>query len=268
MASFRSLLFVPGQRPDRFAKAIAAGADAVCLDLEDAVPPPEKAAARAAVVAFLGQPRPTRVGLGLRINGTATPWSAQDVEAVRAAAPDFIMVPKATDPAEIAALHAATGRLIWPLIETADGLLNSWTVASAHGVAGVIFGGFDYAADVGCTMAWEPLLYARSTLAAACARARVQLLDSPCGNLTDMTALSFNTLRAKALGFTGRACIHPDQIAPVNAAFTPTEAETAQALRILAAFEMGDAGAAQLDGKLIELPVALAARRVLERRGD
>jgi citrate lyase beta subunit len=267
MAAFRSLLFVPGTRPDRFNRALASGADAVCIDLEDAVPPGDKATARDAAAGFIAQGRVGGPAVGVRINGSATEWSIPDVEMLRGGKAAFVMLPKAADAAEVTELHEALRQPIWPLIETADGLLNCWTVASAHGVTGVLFGAFDYAADVGCAMAWEPLLYARSTLAAACARARVQLLDSPFGDLIDVAALRHETTRAKALGFTGRACIHPDQVAPINAAYIPTPAEVAQAQRVLTAFDAGDARAAQLDGKLIELPVALAARRVLERGG-
>ena len=117
-------------------------------------------------------------------------------------------------------------------------------------------------------MQWEALLYARGRLAASCASARVQLLDSPSGEFRDPEGLQVSTLRARALGFTGRACIHPDQLAPVHAAFTPSAAEIERARRVIEAVEAVGGAAAQLDGELIERPVAQAARRVLDRARD
>jgi len=131
-----------------------------------------------------------------------------------------------------------------------------------------LFGGADYAADLGCTMEWEPLFHARGLLAAACARAGVELLDVPHLDIGHEADLIATTQRIKAMGFTGRACIHPAQIGPVHAVFTPTEAEIAWARRVLAAFEASGGGAALLDGKLIEKPIIRAAMRTLEHTGE
>ena len=267
MATYRSLLFTPANRPHRFERAKAAGADAVCLDLEDAVPPCDKAEARSQAAAFLEQAAGRGPAVGVRINARGSNWHVEDLAAVAAFA-DFIMLPKANTPADVRALaEAAPNRPIWPLIETADGVRHAWDIAAESRVAGVLFGAFDYAADVGCTLAWEPLLYARGRLAAACARARIELLDAPSGDLNDLDALSAGARLSQALGFTGRACIHPDQVRAVNAVFTPTPSEVATAKRVLAAYEAAGEGVAQLDGRLIERPVALAARRVLARAG-
>jgi len=262
MASFRTLLFVPAARPERFARALASGADCVCLDLEDATPPPQKDAGRADAAAFLKSAH-ERAIVGVRINALDSAWAHADVAAVAAHA-DFIMVPKAASQAQLASLAGCPAKL-WPLIESADGLMHCWEIAAAPNVAGVLFGAFDYAADIGCAMSWEALLFARSQVAAACARARIEALDSPDGDLSGGEAFTQSTLRGKALGFTGRACIHPAQVAPANAAYTPSAEEVARARRILEAFDAAGGGAAQLDGRLIEQPVALAARRVLAR---
>jgi citrate lyase subunit beta/citryl-CoA lyase/(S)-citramalyl-CoA lyase len=135
-------------------------------------------------------------------------------------------------------------------------------------VGGVLFGAVDYSAEVGCTLEWDALLYARGALAAACARAGVELLDVPHLDIADAADLAASTARARALGFTGRACIHPTQVSAVNAVFTPDAAAVDRARRVVAAFEAAAGGAALLDGKLIELPVVRAARRTLERAGE
>lgn len=268
MRAFRSLLFVPADRTDRVARALASGADAVCLDLEDAVAPDAKADARRAAERALALGRDRPCAVGVRVNALGTDWWRDDLSALAARA-DFIMLPKAAAPADIATVaDLAPGIPIWPLVESASGLRVAWAIAETAQVAGVLFGGFDYAADVGCAVDWEPLLFARGRLAAACAAARVQLLDSPAGDYRDLDALAASTRRARALGCTGRACIHPAQVAVVNAAYTPGDAEVAHARRVLAAFDAAAGSAAQLDGRMIDLPVARAARRVLAQAGE
>lgn len=265
MPSLRSLLFVPGNRADRFERAQTAGADAMCLDLEDSVAPLLKGEALEKVACFLSRARMRQPPIGLRINPIASPWWRNDLEAARAA--DFVVVPKSVSIKELGLFdQACEGRLkVWAQIESPEGLAQAWSIAAHPSVEGLIFGAFDFCVEMGCEMAWEPLLFARSSLAAACAGAHKQLLDAPYGDVKDQQGLLEFTRRAKALGFTGRTCIHPDQVAPVNEAFTPSATEIAAARRILEAFEQAEGAAAQLDGQLIELPVAKAARRVIER---
>lgn len=266
----RSLLFVPGSRPDRIAKALAAGADGVCIDLEDAVPPAGKDEARHAVMAALAEPRTGGAPrLGFRINSPRTPAGLADLAAYahREGRADFLMIPKVSHAEELVIIAEALGGPeappLWPVIESALGLKHAFEIASAPGVEGVLFGGADYAADLAITMDWEPLLHARGTLAAAAAAAGVELMDVPWLDVEDEAGLAETTVRAKALGFTGRACIHPKQVAGVAAAFTPGEDELARARAILAAFDKAEGGAALFNGKLIELPVIRAARRTL-----
>lgn len=269
----RSMLFVPGTRPDRIAKALASGADAVCIDLEDAVAPHDKAQARDAVMQALSETREPAPRLGFRINPLRTPNGLADLAAYGAsnAAADFVMIPKVAHPVE---LDIAAGALegherphLWPIIESAEGLSRAYAIAAAPCVQGLLFGGADFAADLGTTMEWEPLFFARGTLAAAAAAAGIQLLDVPYLDVNDDDGLAASTQRVRALGFTGRSCIHPKQIAGVNAAFTPSEAEIEQARKVLAAFAESRGGAALLDGKLIELPVIRAAERTLSAAG-
>lgn len=268
--TFRTLLFVPGARPDRFEKAIAAGPDVVCIDLEDAVGPDYKDEARAAVVAYLAKGASGRVGV--RINGVETVHSEADCAALASCAKAlaFVMVPKLETAAQVALVRQRIGAdcpPIWPVVETAEGLRNAWDVAAAPGVGGVLFGGADYSAEIGSDMGWDALAFARGQLVAASARAGVEVLDVPYLDVKDPDGLTASTARIRAMGFTGRACIHPDQVVLVNAVFTPSEAEVAKARRILDAFEAAEGGAALLDGKLIDLPVIRAAKRTLERAG-
>jgi citrate lyase beta subunit len=267
MNSFRSLLFVPASRPERFAKALGSGADCVCLDLEDSVAAADKTKARETVSLMLPKLRERcTLPIGVRINAVGSEDWQQDLAAVCPLA-CLIMVPKVCSAAElgsVAALVSGNTKL-WPLVESADGLHNCWEIAAAARVGGVLFGAFDYAADVGCALSWEALLFARSQLVAACAAARIELLDSPSGDFSDTAGLIETSHRVKALGFSGRACIHPTQVASVNEVFSSSAPEVEQARRVLAAYEASGGAAAQLDGKLIELPVALAARRVVTR---
>ncbi len=267
LAQFRSLLFAPATRADRFGKAAASGADAVCLDLEDAVAPADKDAARRPALDYLASRPAGGPAVGLRLNGRATPWFEDDLKAAARARADFFMIPKAAGAQDFAMLQRALGesRPFWPLIETPEALMRAWEIAAAPAVAGVLFGAFDFSAEVGCDMSWEPLLFARSQIAAACARAGVQALDAPPAAVDDPEGLRDETDRARRLGFTGRACIHPAQIAPVNAVYTPDAQAVTQARRIIAAFEAAAGGPALLDGNLIELPVARQARRILDR---
>jgi len=260
--AYRSLLFVPGSRPDRFDKAGGAGADAICIDLEDAVAPDGKDAARSVTIAALDG------RFGVRVNAVGSAEGTADMAALAGAAPVFVMIPKAASADDVAVVRAATDAPLWPIVESAEGLYRAWEIAAAPGVAGVLFGGADYAADLGCAMEWEPLFHARGVLAAACARAGVELLDVPHLDIRDDADLIASTRRIKAMGFTGRACIHPAQIGPVHAVFTPTEAEIARARRVLVAFEASGGGAALLDGKLIEKPIIRAAMRTLEHNGE
>jgi len=262
----RSLLFVPGSRPERIAKALQAGADAVVVDLEDAVAPHAKDAAREAVLAELDADR----RFAVRVNPLETEWGREDADALAGHdhAPAFVMLPKAESAGQIEVLAAALGDQagagIIPIIESAAGLKTAWDICAADGVKAVLFGGGDMAADLGVAMAWEPLFFARSQVIAACAAADVPAIDVPYLDVKNEAGLSAETERVKQLGYQAKACIHPAQVQPVNAVFTPSETDIAEAERVIAALEDAGGGAALLDGKLIEAPIIRRARRVLE----
>lgn len=268
----RSLLFVPGSRPDRFGKALSAGADVTCIDLEDSVAPAGKAEARAAALSFIAE-QGAPAGLWLRINPVRSAVGLADLLAVvdSPAPPQTLMLPKLSEPSDLAFLAEVLGDRplsLVPLIETAAGLRQAASIARSPRVTAMLFGAVDFCAELGCALEWEPLLHARLTLVAAAAEGGISLFDVPSIDVADSDGLRASTARAKALGFTGRACIHPSQVAVVNEVFTPTAAEIARASRVLEAFEQAGGGVALLDGKLIEMPVVRAARRVLAAAGQ
>jgi citrate lyase beta subunit len=277
MTSFRSLLFVPGNRPDRFDKAAMAGADCVCIDLEDAVPPDEKDSARREVFSYLGNLIEVPCQIGMRINHPATQAGKGDIAALKAReaaaiaasddelmdgglnGPGFVMVPKVADPTELSEIG---GSGLWPVIESAQGLRKAWDIAESSLVSGLLFGGADYSAEVGCTMGWEALAFARGHMAAAAALRGIQLLDVPFLDVRDDHGLRGECERVKALGFTGKACIHPNQVAIVNEVFSPSAAEMNWAKRVIAAGRDAGGNAVLMDGKLLDAPVYARALRI------
>jgi len=259
----RSLLFVPGDRPDRFEKACNAGADAVILDLEDAVTVGKKAEAREAIAAWLSPESPVYV----RINDPATEWYEDDLEAAVRPGLAGIMVPKAEDPEQLAQLSSRIGEIrLIPTIETALGVWNARAVAETPGVERLAFGSIDLQLDAGITGEGEELLYARSrTVLASRVAGILPPLDGVTVALDDPVQLETDVDRARRLGFGGKICIHPKQVEPVNRGFSPSKEEIAWAERVIQAAETTTSGAIQIDGELIDRPVIERAKAVLER---
>lgn len=270
--AYRSLLFVPGARPDRFEKAVASGADAVCIDLEDAVAPGQKAEARKATLDFLKAPA-KGAAVGLRVNALTSLDGWRDVVALAesGARPAFVMIPKASGAEELLQLRAVLGPNcppLWPLMETPEAFFALPSVARAAGAdGGVMFGGADFSASLGSDMSWDALFAARSAIVAAAALAGCEAMDVPFLDVKDEAGLRAETRRVRAMGFSGRACIHPAQVAAINEAFTPSADEVTKAEKIRAAYDAAGGGVALLDGKLIEAPVLRAAERTLAAKG-
>jgi citrate lyase beta subunit len=277
MKTFRSLLFVPGIRPDRFAKAMGTGADAVCIDLEDAVPPSDKASARSLVLEWLIKRGEQPCKVGVRFNALNTLDGLRDILAFADSGvlPDFIMVPKAESASAIMdlegllELRSGPKRVpIWAVLETMVGVRNAADLAGACGAkGGILFGGADYSAELGTGMDWEALFYARSKLANECRFVQGGLLDVPFLDTKDDVGLRAECARVKALGFLGKACIHPNQVAIVNEVFSPSANEIDWAKRVVQANVEHKGNAALLDGKLIDTPVFLRAERILSQAG-
>jgi citrate lyase subunit beta/citryl-CoA lyase len=257
-ATARSLLFVPGPRPDRFAKAHAAGADVVIIDLEDAVAPEDKDEARGHAAKWLAQGNTAMV----RINGAGTPWHDADVEAV-ATRNGSVGVPKAADPDVLSRLTSRGVRVV-ALVETAAGLVNAAAVAAVPGVERLAFGSIDLAAELGIDPDdREAMLTARHTLVIASAAAGLPgPIDGVTTTLTDRAPLIDDLRHARGLGMTAKLCIHPAQVATVHEVLAPTPDGLARASRVVRS--AGSTGAAaSVDGRMVHAPVIARAATLL-----
>ena len=267
MSLARTYLFVPGDRPERFAKALASGADAVVLDLEDAVAAPAKAAARAAVAAALAGDATLLV---VRINDRSTAWFADDLAMLAALRAPAVMLPKAECVADIEAVRAACSDIaVLALVETARGVLAADVLAAAPGVQRLVFGTIDFALDLdlaGDLAGTIGLDHAASRLALA---SRAAGIAAPVAGVTtaidDEGLLLAELARARAHGFGAKLCIHPKQISPIHAALAPSATELAWAERVLAAADAAGGAAVQLDGRMVDKPVIERARRLVAR---
>lgn len=263
-----ALLFCPGDRPDRYAKA-AAAADAVVLDLEDAVAPDAKDAARDAVVRGLRDLDPAAVVV--RVNAAGSPWHAADVAALAAFPEVALMLPMAQRPEDVEALAPHP---VLALCETARGVLEAPRIASASTCVGLMWGSEDLLADLGGRSGRAPdgtyrpaLAEARTRILYAARAAGVTPIDTVLVALDDLDLLAADSADAAAVGYAAKACIHPTQVAVVRAAFRPGDAEVAHARDVLAA-ATGQPGVFRFRGRMVDAPVLAHAREVLRRVGD
>lgn len=256
-------LFVPADRPERFAKAAAAGADAVILDLEDAVAASAKEAARAGLEAAIAASGPRDVPLLLRINAAGTPWHERDIHAARHLPLAAVMLPKAESGETVKQAAEATGLPVIALIETAAGLARTGEIAQC--AARLAFGSIDFAADLGCAHERDALLFARSRLVLAARLAgKAAPIDGVTAAIRDEALVEDDARHAVALGFGGKLLIHPAQVVPARRGFRPTEADAAWARAVLDSARTGGAAVA-VDGAMVDAPVLARARRILQR---
>lgn len=262
-----SYLFVPGNRPERFAKALAAGAGAIILDLEDAVAPADKAAARQAIAAWVSSAGIAPERLVVRINDTLSPWYADDLAMIRAAGVKYVMLPKTEFAEQVKMTIAGTANdvVILPLVETARGINNVEQIALADGVQRIAFGTLDYAADLYLSGDERGLIYPYSKIAIA---SRSADLAPPIAgvtpNLDDLARTEADFAFARAFGCTAKMCIHPKQVEVVERLSRPNEQEVIWAEKILAAAK-DSSGAVQVDGKMVDRPVVLKAEAIMAR---
>jgi (S)-citramalyl-CoA lyase len=270
--SLRSWLFTPATKPDRFTRAAEAGADALIIDLEDAVASPEKQEARATALRYLAALPDEQLPCALRINSPETRFGVDDLQGLlsSAAEPDYVIVPKCDSSALVRLVASLlqeakkTARVI-ALIESARAVdMLDEVVSDEVRPAAFVFGAADMAADLGAETAWEPLLGARSRIVLVAARAGIAAFDSPYFDLADAAGLKEETKASVSLGFHGKCAIHPAQIATINEVLTPTDQQVVRARRILL---VGRQGAGSVDGHMVDKAMARKARLILERAG-
>ncbi|MCA2230277.1 HpcH/HpaI aldolase/citrate lyase family protein [Nonomuraea aurantiaca] len=263
-ASSVTWLFVPGDRPDRFAKAAAAGADQVIIDLEDAISPHAKDQARQAAAHWLtagGQ-------CWVRVNAPGTPWHDDDLSTLGGLpALRGIVVPKAEDASDLIELAArlAPGTDLIALVESARGILNAAALTNCEAVARLAFGAIDFALDIDADDTDDALLLARGTLVLASrAAGKPAPIDSVTTNLAPPAAAA-DARRARALGFGGKLLIHPAQVREAQEAFRPTDAQAEWARGVLDTAGQASNGAVGKDGHMLDRPVIDRARRIIDR---
>jgi citrate lyase subunit beta/citryl-CoA lyase len=272
----RSLLFVPGDRPDRMEKALGSGADALILDLEDSVATAGKPEAREAVRSFVARPQP--LTLVVRVNPLGSPFIDDDLKALQGTSADAIMLPKAEGAASIRAVAGRTDLPILPIAtETPAAIFQLGSYGEvAERLIGLTWGAEDLPAAIGASTAREPdghytapLETVRALALFGAHAAGVAAIETVYPAFRDSVGLAAYAARGARDGFTGMMAIHPDQVAFINAAFTPSEAEVAAARVIVAAFAaQPGAGVLAVEGRMVDAPHLLQARRLLERAGE
>jgi len=282
MHSRRALLYMPGDDWKKITKALTLSVDCICMDMEDGVALNRKTEARTTIAKALQE---LDFGMSeklVRINAVGSGMETDDIQAVLPYRPDGIVIPKIESLEQIqwGSLIIESAELDngWPVnsvrmlvgVETAKGILNLKEIASHPRLDGIIFGGEDFAASIGATRteAATELLYARQVVVIACAAYGLQAIDIVTIDFKDMEKIRREAEFGAGLGFSGKQIIHPNQVGPVQGAFTPDDEAIAKARRLVEAFEFHQKegkGAFALDGQMIDMPLVKNAQKVLER---
>jgi citrate lyase subunit beta / citryl-CoA lyase len=263
MLSPRSYLFVPGSRPDRFAKACGAGADAVVIDLEDSVAAEDKIAAREAITAWLTPGQPVLV----RVNVATSEWFREDLNLGGKPGVVGVLLPKAerVEDIRLVAEHFGSAVPLLLQIETAQGFSKAQEMAGVKGVQRLLFGSIDFQLDLGMAAEEDELLYFRSQIVLASRLAGIQSpVDGVTTDINSPDRVRADTLRARRLGFGAKMCIHPKQVLVVNECFAPSAEEEEWARRVVEASAAVHGGATSVDGKMVDRPVLARAEKILE----
>ena len=257
----RSLLFVPGDRSDRFDKAAASGADLVIVDLEDAVAPDNKAEARRATAAWLGDGN----SAGVRINAADTPWFGDDLAMARSLPESaVVMLAKAEADSLRYVAEQLPGRRLMALLETVKGYMELRQMAAVPGLERIAFGSIDFGVDSGIVDEADAMTAVRTNIVLESRYVGLQApVDGVSVNFKDEAAMAADVARTRQLGFGGKLCIHPRQVAAVNDGYRPTAAQVEWARRVIAAAESSGGGATTVDGKMVDKPVIALAQQML-----
>ncbi|MEU0845710.1 CoA ester lyase [Streptomyces sp. NPDC005962] len=267
----RTWIITPGHMRDRFPAAHSSGADVALVDLEDSVPVAAKPEARRSARVFFTHP-PSRCALGVRISSPTTRDGILDLAALHGypAKPQIVLVPKVESARDIDIVAGALDTPgyaphLYALIETPRALEELPCIVRARRIAGVVFGTADYATAAGCSRTWEALVHARAALVTSAAAAGIPAIDSPFFDLDDLAGLRQEAQRAKALGFTGKSCVHPAHLSVIDEVFRPAQEEIAAARAIVAAAERAGGSIVRVDGRMVGPPMVTAAQDLLAR---
>ncbi|MDR3503217.1 MAG: CoA ester lyase [Legionella sp.] len=266
-----ALLFAPGNKPERFSKALTSGANGLILELEDAVPPEEKKQARDNVIQFLKTNYPTNMPTLVRINHITSTAGLPDLLALQDEQLHFdaILYPKSESAEELNIIYKvlnlkARNIKLLALIETAKGLQNLNSIVANAPISGLVFGAADFAADLGCQMSWDALLMARTQIIQAAALTHIAAIDSPFFDFNNEEQLIAEVIKVKELGFKGKLAIHLNQIRSIQQNFAPSKEQVERAKKITELYEQNKGKACQYDGQMIDVPVYKHAQQVLE----
>jgi len=256
----RSILFVPGNRPDRFDKAVASGAHQIAIDLEDAVSPEDKQEARAATAAWLAKGH----AAGVRVNAADTEWFSDDLAMLAGTPSATVMLPKADVNSIAATRKALPDHKLIALIETVKGFKELEQVAKTPGLSRIAFGSVDFGTETGITDEADAMTVVRTQIVLeSCFAGLEPAIDGISVGFNDEVQMQTDATRSRQLGFGGKLCIHPRQVAVVNQSFRPDNSQVDWARRVITAMKVSKGGATSIDGKMVDKPVVLQAERIL-----
>jgi len=268
----RSILFVPADKPERIEKATTLSTDVVAIELEDGVSPENKDFARKKAGQMIEQVDFGNREVALRVNRISTLHGLEDLKAMAkwAKKPGLVLLPKVESAGEVRIYDDLISQMkaeleFMVMIESSRGILNAPKIITASSrVSCLALGAADLSAELGSRMSWDAMLTHRTSMVLACALTGIMPIDSPYLNISDETGLLKECKQVREMGYTGKLCIHPSQLAPVNGAFTPSTEEVALSRRIVKAAETQGTGAIVLDGKMVDSPVIKNAQRIVK----
>ncbi len=268
----RSMLFVPADKPERIEKAATLPADVIIIELEDGVSPENKEFARKQAGRMIEQVDFGNKEVALRVNRISTLNGLKDIGAMAewAKKPDMVVLPKVESSGEIRIYDDLVSQMkaeleFMVLIESSRGILNAPKIVSASPrVTCLALGVADLSAELGSRITWDAMFVHRSSMVLACGLTGITPIDSPYLNIKDETGLIKECQKVREMGYTGKLCIHPSQLGPVNKSFTPTEEEIAHARKVVKILETQGSGAIMVDGKMIDMPVIKSAQRIVQ----